>query len=77
MSVIIKGMEMPKNCGSCPFYSVESESKCYVSRHFVEYIDLPKGRSRPLWCPLEEVEPIHRNPEDAYREDFGKESDNG
>lgn len=92
MSIIIKGMDMPKNCGSCPFYSVESESKCYVSRRFVEYIDLPKGRPRPLWCPLEEAPDItivvakqtgyptivvHRNPEDAYREDFGKENDNG
>lgn len=30
----------------------------------------------PDWCPLEEAEPIHRNPEDTYREDFGKENDN-
>lgn len=58
MSVIVKGMDMPKNCGSCPFYSFESESKCYISKHFVEYIDLPKGRFRPLWCPLDEAEPV-------------------
>lgn len=27
-------------------------------------------------APTIEAEPIHRNPEDAYREDFGKERDN-
>lgn len=26
--------------------------------------------------PVSQYDPIHRNPEDTYREDFGKESDN-
>ena len=69
MSVIIKGMDMPKNCCDCVF---EEKGWCCA----VDGIRRVESIDRPDWCPLEEAEPVHRNPEDAYREDFGKESNN-
>ena len=82
MSVIVKGMEMPKSCEWC-FARV----RCYWCEGYKYYCVLATDdaegwrrdevpQARPKWCPLEEADPIHRNPEDAYREDFGKESDN-
>ena len=46
MSVIIKGMEMPKRCGGCPLRGVCKE------RMYVEY--------RPKDCPLTELPPHGR-----------------
>lgn len=46
MSVIIKGMEMPKRCGGCPLRGVCKE------RMYVEY--------RPKDCPLTEPPPHGR-----------------
>lgn len=69
MSVIVNGMDMPKNCYyDCPF---EEDGWCCA----VDGIHRVVSKDRPDWCPLKEAEPVHRNPEDAYREDFGKESD--
>ena len=68
MSVIVKGMDMPKNCCDCDFEAYpRGVHYCQLVMRAIESLD------RPDWCPLEEAEPIHRNPEDAYREDFGKE----
>lgn len=50
MSILIKGMAMPKNCYDCPF---ESHNRCYFSvmglPNVVEAIDRPKA------CPLVEI----------------------
>lgn len=48
MSVLIKGMDMPKRCVDCPMYLA---GMCSAK--------LMNGRcpldGRPDWCPLEEV----------------------
>lgn len=80
MSVIVKGMDMPKDCGECPLaiqaYPIGNTQSWYLACMPLGQGRTVKIRTRPDWCPLEEAEPIHRNPEDAYREDFGKESEN-
>ena len=50
MSILIKGMDMPKSCGECFFYD---NGGCFVT----VYIVLRKrGKDKPEWCPLVEVE---------------------
>lgn len=52
MNVLVKGMEMPKNCVDCP---LEHWGECYIENRPVESID------RPEWCPLEEVKEIEED----------------
>ncbi len=54
MGVWIPGMEMPKNCGSCPLmasahdsYGCVLESNGCADRYF-----LKSRKTRPEWCPL-------------------------
>ena len=54
MSILIKGMEMPKDCNKCP---MTVEGYCRI-------IGYPNGdainnRYKPLWCPLVEVRTPH------------------
>ena len=54
MSIIIKGMEMPKDCNKCP---MTVDGYCRI-------IGYPNGnaiikRYKPLWCPLVEVPTPH------------------
>ena len=57
MSILIKGMEMPKNCMDCPLY----ESKYhYHGCHAVpkSFTDMDMWNfvgDRPSWCPLIEI----------------------
>ena len=72
MSIIIKGMDMPKSCRECPFVMVSTQ---WVYPYAITCVASPRREitntlSRQSWCPLEEAEPVHRNPEDAYREDM-------
>lgn len=46
MSVLIKGMDIPKKCGECPFSEATADLYCNV---------YTQGESRPYWCPLKEV----------------------
>ena len=58
MSVIIKGIEMPKNCDECPcYYETEGawRNECEVLGK--EYI---ADDYRPEWCPLVELPPHGR-----------------
>ena len=58
MSVLIKGMEMPKNCDECPcYYETEGawRNECEVLGK--EYI---ADDYRPEWCPLVELPPHGR-----------------
>lgn len=104
MSVIVKGMDMPKSCRECPFVMVSTQ---WTYPYAITCVASPRREitstlSRQSWCPLVELPNtdlvdadtvefwgehehgyrwtgkivVHRNPEDAYREDFGKESDN-
>ena len=50
MSVIIKGIEMPKNCDECPcYYETEgawrNECEVFGKEHTA-------SETRPEWCPL-------------------------
>ena len=65
MSVLIKGMEMPTRCFSCPMCDVENaEVNCAISHgSYIEYREIdPKVaiQERPSWCPLIEVPPHGR-----------------
>lgn len=59
MSILIKGMQMPKNCTDCPLF----ESKYhYHGCHAVpqSFNDMDMWNfvgDRPSWCPLIEVPP--------------------
>ena len=58
MSIIVKGMEMPKNCDECPcYYETEGawRNECEVLGK--EYI---ADDYRPEWCPLVELPPHGR-----------------
>ena len=54
MSVLIKGMELPKNCGSCDLFHVESPMHCTVVKGH-KTVGAPYGMPRPDWCPLVEI----------------------
>ena len=47
MTVLIKGMEMPKNCGECQFGHFTTWC-CLAEREDIFYDAIPE------WCPLEE-----------------------
>ena len=51
MSILIKGMEVPRNCIECRF---ENFNNCDVLDKRVESVDVPP------WCPLIEVPPHGR-----------------
>lgn len=60
MSVLVKGMEMPTRCFSCPMCDVENaEVNCAISHgSYIEYREVDPNvaiQDRPSWCPLVEV----------------------
>ena len=59
--IAIKGMEMPVDCFHCCF---EVNNHCHVD------VDIRRVEpiGRPDWCPLVEIENVHENPEDGYKE---------
>ena len=54
MSVLIKGMQIPKNCAECPV--ALSGKYCRISQTYTTYIKLP---IRPDHCPLVELPVKH------------------
>ena len=65
MSVLIKGMEMPTRCFSCPMCDVENaEVNCTISHgSYIEYREVDPNvaiQERPSWCPIIEVPPHGR-----------------
>ena len=54
MSVVIKGMQMPKNCGECPV--ALSGKYCRINKTHTTFIRLP---IRPDHCPLVELPEHH------------------
>lgn len=59
MSILIKGMEMPKRCGECPCFHAENMMYCQaVKADKNKKIIAPYGKPRPEWCPLIPV-PAH------------------
>ena len=54
MSVLIKDMQMPKNCRECPV--ALSGKYCRINKTYTTYIELP---IRPDHCPLVELPKHH------------------
>lgn len=50
MSVLIRGLEIPKNCSECPV--ALSGKYCRINKTYTTYIKLP---IRPDHCPLVEL----------------------
>ena len=74
MSVIIKGMEMPKNCRECNFCS-EINFEGYLWFDFYcrakdKEFDLDKNKDKPNWCPLVEIPTPHGRLIDADAIDY-------
>lgn len=57
MSVIVKGMEMPKNCKTCPFS--DHEAWCLIPGDWRERYYCPDDE-RSEYCPLIELPPHGR-----------------
>jgi len=53
MSILIKGMEMPKNCEECPL-SLYQHSPCWKNGGVMDW------ENRPNWCPLISIPPHGR-----------------
>ena len=62
MSVLIKTMEMPKNCGECQFCHTENFKQwcCPTGREDIFYDAMPE------WCPLEKPKTGEWVEEDEY-----------
>lgn len=59
MSIIVRGMEMPKNCGSCPLRRInENRAWCYRTGEYIDFNKEFDGRKNN--CPLIEVPPHGR-----------------
>lgn len=60
MGVYIKGMEMPRCCGSYPCFHAEHPIYCQaVKADRSKRIAAPYGLPRPDWCPLCDVPTPH------------------
>ena len=64
MSVLIKGMKMPRDCEECRFSEVIDGLGCMVTH----YLILRRhGQVKPNWCPLVAVPTPHGRLIDADR----------
>ena len=55
MSIIIKGMEMPKNCDECFFVGRGFPDWCSLPQIQKDEDEIEDTNNKPDWCPLEEV----------------------
>ena len=72
MSLLVKGMEMPDKCGSCPCFHAEHPIHCQaVKADKAKRIAAPYGLPRPDWCPLverpDEEDEMIVIPEDEFK----------
>ena len=65
MSVIVKGMKMPKNCLHCDFDDSYGICAC---RNEAPYVCEYSAKQRPSWCPLEEVPSAQPETHDKHTE---------
>ncbi len=72
MSVLIKGVEMPKNCSECPV--ALCGKYCRINQTYTTYIELP---IRPDHCPLVEIPEKHGRLIDAdeLKKEYPKDTD--
>ncbi len=54
MSILIKGMAMPKNCIFCELYEADWHW-CRAAKK--EYYETIENKAHPDWCPLIELPP--------------------
>lgn len=63
MSVLIRGMKMPKECRECyllEYYEYLGETQCSITRMMLAERGKPISfDGRPGWCPLVEVPEPH------------------
>ena len=59
MSILIKGMEMPKNCDECFFVGRGFPDWCSLPQISKDEDEIDDTNNRPDWCPLEEVPETH------------------
>lgn len=52
MSLLIKGMDMPENCASCPF-GITGAERCLIN---LSKLGRENNFYRPNECPLVEIE---------------------
>ena len=73
MSILIKGMKMPKDCPMCPMahYNALSEfTGCKIGKRFFDGDEMNTS-TRPSWCPLTELPPHGRLIDaDALRQEW-------
>lgn len=55
MSVIVKGMAMPKSCYRCPM----ANDDFYLCGATEKYLENDSEERRPDWCPLVEIPTPH------------------
>ena len=58
MSVIIKGMEMPKSCCDCKFVQKGSQEFCGLLLPDIKYSE--NWERKPTFCPLVDIPPHGR-----------------
>ena len=58
MSILIRGMEMPKKCGQCKLFHAEYPMYCMAVKGY-RTVGAPYGMPRPDWCPIVEVKEPH------------------
>ena len=63
--ILIKGMEMPKDCPMCPlahWNKLDMLTGCELGHRYVSKSDVDYWQSgvRPDWCPLAELEPVYK-----------------
>ena len=69
MSILIKGMKMPKSCAECPFFYLAygAEPNCNVDAYgegikecYLPHMEEDPGKNRHPDCPLTELPPHGR-----------------
>lgn len=59
MSILIKGMEMPKNCDDCFFIERGYPDWCSLPQITNGEDEINDTKKRPDWCPLVELPEKH------------------
>lgn len=57
MSIIVKGIEMPKSCGDCPFVNKFDNPYYYTELCSIKKKKIKDLDSRQDWCPIIECPP--------------------
>lgn len=69
MSILIKGMKMPRACQVCPlghWNKLDKLTGCEIVRRYVPKDDIEFWeKDKPSWCPLVEVPTPHGQLKDA------------